>query len=325
MNVTAVVVSWNVKDHLPRCLDSLQGAEMVVVVDNASTDGTQDFVRTHYPQVHLIANATNRGFAAAVNQGIAIADTDAVLVLNPDAYLLPGALENLTGALVQHPQAAAVGPKVINPDGTTQSTRRRFPTLATAFLESTIIQDHFPNLTHLQRFYCQDSHEDQEQDVDWLVGSCLLLRRSALCHSERSEESPLQNARPASHTITPVGLFDPRFFLYFEELDWFLRARQAGWTARYIPTARAIHQGGASTIQVPKMAHLYFSASRHAFYAKHYGPIGGAAVHAFTLLSYLLRALEDTAKLALGHRSELRRTRISLYLSVLRGTLSASF
>lgn len=308
---------------------------MVVVVDNASTDGTKDFVRTHYPQVHLVANATNRGFAAAVNQGIAIADTDAVLVLNPDAYLLPGALRNLTGALVQHPQAAAVGPKVINPDGTTQSTRRRFPTLATAFLESTIIQDHFPALTHLQRFYCQELADDREQHVDWLVGACLLIRTSALGSAGASSavprgtggasEPPCNVDGPGGTHLTmdraqtPVEILDERFFMYFEELDWFLRARRAGWTARYIPTARAIHLGGASSAQVPELGHLYFSASKRAFYTKHYGPFAGAAVHAFSMLSYALRALEDAAKLLLGHRPELRRTRISLYLSILKG------
>lgn len=304
MNVTAVVVSWNVKEHIGRCLDSVQDAVTTIVIDNASTDGTPGFIRTSYPHVKLVVNTTNRGFAAAVNQGIVLSKTDTVLLLNPDAHLLPGALGTLVKALDHHPGAAAVAPKILNPDGSIQSTRRRFPTLLTAFLESTVIQDHFAGLAHLQRFYSEDVPEEEEQEVDWSVGACLLIRRAA---------------------TTSLGLLDERFFMYFEEVDWFLRAHRAGWSARYVPTARAVHHGGASAGQVPKLAHLYFAASKRAFYAKHYGFFAGAAVHAFNLLSYLLRAFEDACKLALGHRPALRRTRISLYLSVLRGSISASY
>ena len=305
MDVSVVIVNWNVREHLDRALASVLASGSVpsthlrdiVVVDNASDDGSAEWVRTRFPEVRLIANTSNLGFAAACNQGFAQAEADAALLLNPDAELLPGALDALVAALEADPGAAAAGPKLCGADGQPLSTRRRFPSLATGFLESTIVQDHFPELTHLRRYYCEDLPEQAPHEVDWLVGACLLVRRSAL---------------------VAVGGLDPRFFMYFEELDWFLRAHAMGWRALYVPAAQVVHRQGASSAQVPQLAHLYFAHSKRVFYAKHFGPLAGWAVHSFLLVSYLLRAVEDAAKLALGHRPRFRRERITLFLSVLQ-------
>jgi len=326
----AVIVSWNVQKYLDRCLGSLVAADQgegvllgqVIVVDNASTDGTAVWLRNAYPQVHLIANQENRGFAAGCNQGLARTTADAVLLLNPDAELLPGALEILARVLETHPGVAAAGPLVLGSNGYPQPTRRRFPTFATALIESTFIQDHFPNLNHLRRYYCQDLPPDEEHEVDWLVGACLLVRRIALMRPvdpmERSgAPSPPREDPTLVPLLSPVGVFDERFFMYFEEVDWFLRARGAGWRTLYVPSARAVHHGGASSAQEPRQAHLYFLRSKRAFCQKHYSSLAAWGVHAGLLLSYVLRTLEDAAKLALGHRPRLRRDRIALYLSVL--------
>ena len=188
MKVSVVVVNWNVKELLQSCLASVlreaksfpaEGVE-TLVVDNASSDGSTQMVREQFPQVRLVANAENRGFSAACNQAVAGSTGDAVLLLNPDAGLLPGSLDKLAGWLERHSEVAAVGPRLLNPDRTTQSSRRRFPTLATAFLESTILQSYFPNLPHLNRYYCLDQPEEQQQEVDWLVRAWPLLPRRTL-------------------------------------------------------------------------------------------------------------------------------------------------
>lgn len=305
MDISAVIVSWNVREHLDRCLRSVLSGSSdpgvrlreVVVVDNASEDGSADWVGHHFPDVRLIANRANLGFAAACNQGFELATGDAILLINPDAALAPGALGQLATALERHPEAGAVGPQILGSDGAVLPTRRSFPTLATGFIESTFIQDHFPNLPHLGRFYREGTPSSTEQEADWLVGACLLIRQTAM---------------------QEIGPLDPRFFMYFEEVDWFLRARAAGWRAWYVPGARVTHHQGASSAQVPHLAHLYFTRSKCAYYAKHHGPLAGRAVHGFLLLSYLLRAVEDGCKLLVGHRAAFRRKRIALFLSVLQ-------
>lgn len=305
MRVSVVVVNWNVKELLQSCLASVlkesgsfpAGSVEIIVVDNASSDGSAEMVREQFPQARLLANAENRGFSAACNQAIAGCTGDAVLLLNPDAELLPGSLGELAGWLERHPAAAAVGPRMLNADGTIQSSRRRFPTLATAFLESTILQSYLPKLSHLSRYYCLDQPEDHEQQVDWLVGACLLLRRKAL---------------------QEVGPLDEQFFLYFEETDWCLRAKRAGWQIAYLPDAQVLHHYGQSSGQDLRLRHIYFTDSKCRYYRKHFGPAAGRLVRWFLLVSYALQMVEESIKLALGHKVAVRRQRIALLGSVLK-------
>ena len=305
MHISVIVVSWNVGALLERCLASVlaeaaawqQGTVDVVVVDNASTDRTPELIRERFPTVTLLVNETNQGFAAACNRGIAVTSGDAVLLCNPDTELQPGALPALAAALVEHPEAGVVGPVLLNPDGSTQSSRRRFPTLATALLESTIVQQHIPGLPHFRSFYCLDRADDQEQQVDWLVGACLLLRRTALKR---------------------VGPLDERFFMYFEETDWCLRARHAGWQAWYLPRARVLHHGGKSSEQYIAKRHHYFMESKQRFYAKHFGPWVGHLVRWALLVNYAALMLEDALKMLLGHKLAMRRRRIAELASALK-------
>ena len=310
MKVSVVIVNWNVKELLRQCLASVQAeatelppdAVEILVVDNASSDGSQAMLREEFPDVRLLANAENRGFSAACNQAIAQSSGEAILLLNPDAALMPGALTSLIDHLEHHAQVAAVGPRLLNPDGSIQSSRRRFPSLTTAFLESTIIQSYFPHLSHLRRYYCQDITEDREQEVDWLTGACLLLRR-------RSWEE--------------VGPFDQRFFLYFEELDWCLRAKKAGWRIAYLPHAEAVHHGGQSSAQDLLSLQIHFTASKCGFYRKHFGLLAGQLVRWSLMLNYLLLIAEDALKLALGHKVAMRRQRIAMLGAVLKWGLTA--
>jgi len=312
MHVGAVIVTWNVSGCLDRCLESLARAAGETprltletwVVDNASTDATAACPMLRGDGTHLIRNTTNAGFAAAVNQGLrAVGErADAVLLLNPDAELLPGALAALVGHLHANAKAAAVGPRLLNPDGSVQPSRRRFPTPATAIFESTVLQQWLPIRRILDAYYVAERPDDLTQEVDWLVGACLLVRTEAL---------------------REVGPLDERFFMYFEETDWCLRARARGWRIHYVAEAAVGHQGGHSSRQDVAARHARFTASKCRYFAKHFGGIWGLALRAVLVLDIALRIIEDAVKLAFGHRAAMRRSRIAAMGAALRATLRA--
>ena len=182
-DLSIVIVNWNVRDWLRRCLTSIQatgGPEVeVIVVDNASSDGSADMVRAEFPHATLIANADNRGFPAGNNQGFAAAHGRYVMALNPDTEVVGDALACLVSYLDGHPRLGALGPQLLNPDGTVQSSRRRFPTFATALFESTWLQGVAPRRI-LRRYYVEDVPDSVVQEVDWVTGACLVVRRAVL-------------------------------------------------------------------------------------------------------------------------------------------------
>jgi GT2 family glycosyltransferase len=309
-DLSIVIVSWNVNDLLRRCvrsvMDSLssgrQGglAWQLIVVDNASSDGTVEMLRQEYPQVELIANQGNLGFTAGNNQGISLSDGRYVLLLNPDTEVVEDALWQMVGYMDQHDRVGALGPQLLYPDGTVQSSRRRFPGLDTAFLEGTFLQPLFPNSGILRRYYVRDRADDETQEVDWLVGACLLVRRAAL------EE---------------VGSLDERFFMYSEELDWCYRAKTRGWKVVYLPTARVIHHEGRSSEQVPPVRHVQFQRSKVLFFRKHHGGWRAEALRYYLLATYLWQATLESLKWLVGHKRPLRQQRVATYWQVLRSGL----
>jgi len=181
-DLSVIIVSWNVRELLRTCLQSViaETSAEIVVVDNASSDGSADMIGAEFPDVRLIANDHNAGFGAANNQALRISSRPYVLILNPDTEIKPGAIGTLLTFIERRPNVACVGPRLLNPDGSTQSSRRSFPHVTTAFVESTMLQRHVRQLPALRRFYRGDRPDDEPQKVDWLVGACLLLRRSAL-------------------------------------------------------------------------------------------------------------------------------------------------
>ncbi len=158
IDLSVVILNWNVRELLDRCLASIRSdryAIEIIVVDNASTDDSVMMVRDKYPQVKLIANSINRGFTGGNNQGIATATGRYVLVLNPDTEIVGDALDRLVDYLEAQPQVGAVGPMLLNPDKSIQPSRRRFPTVAIGFFESTWLQDLAPH-SMLRRYYMDD-------------------------------------------------------------------------------------------------------------------------------------------------------------------------
>jgi hypothetical protein len=299
------VVSYRTPDLLHECLRALQTERAsvnleVTVVDNNSSDGSVELVERDFPWVHVIRNARNIGFGAAHNQVIRQSASEYVLLLNSDAAPQPGALHTLVGALDANPLVAVVGPKLRYPNGSVQPSRRRFPTVATLFLESTQLQRFWPDNAVLRRYYVSDRSDDVPQQVDWLVGACLCVRRTA---------------------IEQIGLFDERFFMYSEELDWCRRMRMAGWRVAYVPTAEVLHLEGGSSRHDLAARDRRFQTSKLAYAAKWHGPFVAGPLRAYLVLEYVARAAEEGAKLAMGSRRQERRDRLRVISSGLRNAL----
>jgi GT2 family glycosyltransferase len=300
MDISVIVVNWNVRELLRRCLHSVLNptsgvALEVIVVDNGSTDGSIEMVRQEFPTVRLIANSDNRGFPAANNQGIAVARGRYVLLLNPDTEVTGDALATLLAFADANPDVGIVGPQLLYPDGRVQSSRRRFPTLTTAFFESTWLQPYAPRRL-LERYYISDRPDNLIQDVDWLCGAALMAR---------------------SRAIAQVGPMDEGFFMYSEELDWCRRFKEAGWRVVYLPTARVVHYEGRSSAQVLPARHIHFQTSKVRYFRKYHGRFAAELLRLFLLGNYLWQTGVEGCKWLVGHKRPLRAQRIAVYWQVL--------
>ena len=319
LDLSIVIVSWNVKDLLRQCLRSVISSQNsvvrqsrdlttdywlltteIIVVDNGSTDGSAAMVREEFPQVRLMANEANVGFTKANNQALAQCRGRTLLLLNPDTEVRPGALEAMVAYMDEHPEVGALGPQLLNPDGSVQSSRRRFPTLTTAFLESTVLQLWFPDNAVLRRYYVLDRPDDEVQEVDWVVGAAILIRREAW---------------------DQVGPLDEGFFMYSEELDWCRRARERGWRVVYLPAAQVVHYGAQSSEQVKPLQHIHFQRSKVRYFRKHHGPWQAEALRLFLLATYAYQLIEEGLKWLVGHKRPLRAARVKAYWQVLKSKL----
>ena len=307
MDISIVVVSWNVCGLLRRCLQSVELSAAasglrheVVVVDKASSDGSVAMVRSEFPEVRLLANEENRGFSAANNQGIAVASGRYLLLLNPDTEVLDDALAGLVGFADANEDVGLVGPMLLNQDGSVQPSRRRFPTIGTALFESTWLQPYAPSGL-LDRYYVLDRPDNAVQDVDWIGGAAILARRDA---------------------VSQVGPMDEAFFMYSEELDWCRRFREAGWRVTYVPEARIVHRGGRSSEQVSAERHIHFQRSKLRYFRKHHGTGAAGILRLFLLANYAWQIALEVAKWLVGHKRPLRAERIGAYWRVLKTRLA---
>ena len=224
-DVSAVVVTHNAAPWIERSLDSLRGTGAdVVVVDNGSTDGTLEIVREKFPEARVLEQE-NRGFGAGNNAGMRVASGRYFLLLNPDAWLTDSALEKLVAFADEHPEAAVVGPRLLNPDGSLQRSVRGYPTPWRIATEYFFLRKLAPRSRALNSLFGAGFDHESVREVDYLFGACLLVRREA---------------------VDSVGGFDEDFFLMSEETDWCYRFRQAGWSVLFYPGAEAYHVVGAS-------------------------------------------------------------------------------
>ncbi len=308
-DLSIVIISWNVRELLRRCLDSIQeslkgekgkGPSVeTIVFDNGSADGSADMVREGFPGVHLMESEVNLGFTKGNNLALGQSEGRHILLLNPDTEVVGDALGTMVAYMEAHPGVGALGPQLLNPDGTTQSSRRRFPTMATAFVESTVLQPWFEGSRTLKRYYLLDRPDDEIQPVDWVVGAALLIRREAL------------------HQVGPL---DEEFFMYSEELDWCYRLKARGWEVVYLPTAQVVHQEGRSSEQVLPFRHIHFQRSKVLFFKRYYG-WRGEVLRWFILSTYFYLFLLEGLKWLVGHKRPLRRERVAAYWQLLRSGL----
>lgn len=258
MDLSIVIVSYNVRDLLRDCLRSIQAslalnpelAAEILVVDNASTDGSARMVSAEFPGVDLIERATNDGFAAANNAAIRRSAGRYVLLLNPDTVVLRDALDRVVRFLDEHPAVGVAGAKLLYPDGTRQHSCFRFPTLWMSFLDFFPINHRLTSSRLNGRYPSRD--DGRAYPIDHPLGAFFAVRREA---------------------IEQVGLLDEGYFIYCEEVDWALRIKRAGWEAYYVPTAEVIHYGGQSTQQFRGKMLVELYRSRFRLFRKHYGSL----------------------------------------------------
>jgi N-acetylglucosaminyl-diphospho-decaprenol L-rhamnosyltransferase len=304
IHLSIIIVSWNVRDLLRACLRSIDAdrADLdleVIVVDAASHDGSPAMIQVEFPWVKLIACSDNVGFPRGNNLGIGAANGRYLLLLNPDTELHDGALATLLAFLDAQPDVGVVGPQLLNSDGTVQSSRRRFPTLATALFESTWLEPLAPKRL-LDRYYMRDLPDDQAADVDWLTGACLLVRRQV---------------------VDQVGLLDEDYFMYSEELDWCRRIKAAGWRLVYLPAAQIVHHLGKSSEQAVTARHVTFQRAKLRYWRKYHGRAAATFLRIFLLATYAWQMAVEVAKAAVGHKRTMRWQRIQVYWKVLRSGL----
>jgi len=260
-----------------------------------------------FPAVQVIANTENAGFTRANNQGLLASCGHFVLFLNPDTELAAGALASMLLFAGANPQVGILGPQLRYGDGSKQSSRRRFPTLATFFMESTVVQQWWPHNRVLARYYMLDRPDDATSQVDWIVGACMLVRRAVL---------------------DEIGGFDEGFFMYSEELDLCRRAVNAGWQVVYFPPARVTHYEGKSSEQVVAARHVRFFSSRVRYVRKYHGATAAALVRGFLLLTFVYQWVVEAVKWLAGllipsqrGQRPMRRERMAAYRVVLRSRL----
>jgi GT2 family glycosyltransferase len=289
-------------EHFPNTWQLLTGALRfeILVIDSASSDDSVQMVRSEFSSVRLYPSETNLGYTGGNNLGMRESRGRYVLLLNPDTKVRDGALATMVAYMDEHPTAGLLGPQMLWPDGSVQSSRRRFPTLRTALVESTFLQKWFPQNRVLCRYYILDRPDDAVSEVDWVTGACLLVRREV---------------------FEQVGLLDDAYFMYSEELDWQKRIAGAGWKVVYLPTAQIVHYEGRSSDQVVAQRHIRFGRSKVRYYTKHHGPLLGQLVRSWLLLNYVYEWTVEALKWCLGHKCDLRRERMAVYGEVLKSKL----
>ena len=305
VDVSVVVVTYNVREFLDQALRSVERASAglsveTFVVDNDSADGSAEMVRERFPDVHLIANEENVGFAVANNQALREARGRHVLVLNPDTILQEDTLRTLVAFMDAHPDAGAVGCRILNPDGTfAPESRRAFPTPAVAFYRIAGLGRLFPKSPRFGRYNLTYLPIDEVCEVDALSGSCMMVRREAMWGEEgtgdggmgtdslvdpassqsarEAHPAPLRVSEAEPQAPSPArgaGLFDEAFFMYGEDLDWCYRIQQSGWRIYYTPETQIVHYKGESTKKGDLRYVVLFYGAMLRFVEKHVA--GGA-------------------------------------------------
>jgi len=291
------IVSWRTRKQLETCLrslfETLEGMRFeVIVVENASGDGTAETVKNNWPQVRLLENSRNVGFPKAANQALSASCGHYLLLLNPDTTVLEGTIQNLLSFMETRPEAGAGSCRILNPDGTLQTEcRRRLPTLTTELLELTGLSRLFPNHPFFGQWRMPNWDPREPSEIELASGACLLIRRKVL------EE---------------VGLLNEDAFMYLEDLDYCYRIVEKGWKIFFYPDAAIIHQGQqSSTHGLPFVRALSYDA-RHKFFKMYYGAWPARALRIMVVSAMMTRLLVYLPVFALSQGTRRRDLRFSL-------------
>jgi hypothetical protein len=273
MDISIVIVGWNARRYLELCLESLESAPPrrsmeILVVDNASTDGTTEMIEARFPSVKLIKSPENLGFSKGNNLAIRQSTGRYIALVNPDVIVFPGCLDALANFLEQNPKVGNVGPRVLNPDMTLQSSCRRFPTLWNNFCSATGLATAFKNSRIFAGEHMFYFPHDRTMAVDVLVGCFSMVRREA---------------------FEAVGLLDEGLFMYGDDVDWCRRCWKAGWEVVFFPGAQSIHDRGKITAPYPVRFAVAQQRSVLYYWFKHHGFLGRLGVGSIMLVHHLLR------------------------------------
>lgn len=273
LEISVVIVGWNAEHYLELCLESLAKAPPrrsmeVLLVDNASTDNSVEMVEAKFPWVKLIKSSENLGFAKGNNVAIRQCQGRYIALVNPDVIVFPGCLDALADYLDENPKVGNVGPRVLNPDLSLQSTCRRFPTLWNNFCSAAGLSARFKN----SRFFAGEHMfyfpHDRTLSVDVLVGCFSMIRREA---------------------FDTVGLLDEGLFMYGDDVDWCRRAWSAGWQVVFYPGAQAIHDRGKITAPYPVRFAVAQQRSVLHYWTKHHGFWGVLGIRSIMFFHHILR------------------------------------
>ena len=289
-----ILVCWNNKAYLEPCLRSLYEGGLrssfdVVVVDNGSTDGSQEMLQLSFPDVQIIQNDHNVGLARACNQGIELSSGRHVLLLNNDTLVDGPSLQAMVDFMDETPDAGGIGGKLLNPDGSFQAGYANFSTLLEEFLVATRIGE------RLWEGYPSHLDSEQVKRVGWLSSACLLLRRSAL---------------------DEVGLLEEGFFIYGDEADLQYRLQKANWAVYYLPTATTLHYGGRSMDRWKRRKMVY--RGKMLFYRRNYGPLKTGILRMMLAGLSLVKLIGWSVAYLLPSKRQLAKKELSSNLEVIR-------
>ncbi len=290
MKLSIIVVSWNTCDLLADCLESVyahppHGRFETIVVDNASSDGSAEMVSQRFPQARLIAKDENVGFAKGNNEAIPFCSGQYVLLLNPDTVVKPGALAALTAFMDAHPDAGAAGSRLLNPDGSLQTSCYPAPRLSREVWRLF----HLDAIRPYGEYNMHKWPTDAPREVDVIKGASLIFRREVL---------------------ETVGFLDGAYFMYSEEVDLCLRVQKAGWRLYWVPQSQVVHYEGQSTKQIATDMFLQLYLGKLMYFRKHYGRLSGILYKFILAAASLMRLL--LTPFALLQRPASRQKNLSL-------------
>jgi len=267
--VSVIIVTWNSEKEISNCLSSLRNDLEVIVVDNCSQDRTKEIVRKRFPNVKLLENPSNLGFAEANNRGIRVAKGEYILLLNPDTVVREGSIEKMVEFMNTHPDVGVIGPKLLNRDGSIQPSCREFPSYKNILFELTGIPRVFPRLSLWRMGYF---NHNTLREVDQPMGACLLIRRDLL---------------------REIGGFDETFPIFMNDVDLCYRIKNRGWKVLFFPEAEVFHFKGKSTQRLKARKIIIAHRSLYQYFKKHKKPpfIIDALIGGILLFTALLRIM----------------------------------